>query len=206
MTNIFQYCILLQCAMCNWDSESSNYCMYLRVIEDSSGVCVCVCTAAGVCVYSCGSVHFCFVSLNVPTTLLRKVVLPMMSVSLMCRCHNCAPPLAPVPLPVQTAMPMDVRKQCDLIYLDGPLTADAILKCIHQRFLEQKNVVRADVGQSWAKVYASIVCIAWILATTWAYLGINGSMCVIVMRLLWLKEVVPPPWYTVKTSGTSMSD
>ena len=37
---------------------------------------------------------------------------------------------------------MDARKHSDLIYLDGPLTADAILKSIQQRFLEQKNVVR----------------------------------------------------------------
>ena len=43
---------------------------------------------------------------------------------------------------MQTAMPVETRKHSDLIYLDGPLTADAILKCIHQRFLEQKNVVR----------------------------------------------------------------
>jgi 16S rRNA G966 N2-methylase RsmD len=39
---------------------------------------------------------------------------------------------------------MDDRQKSDLIYLDGPLTADAILKAIHHRFLEQKNVVSTE--------------------------------------------------------------
>lgn len=55
---------------------------------------------------------------------------------------QCTPPLLAPPHLMQTAKPMDARKHSDLIYLDGPLTADAILKCIQQRFLEQKSVVR----------------------------------------------------------------
>ena len=74
----------------------------------------------------------------------KQVVLPMIP----SRCiiskyePQCTPPLLAPSHLMQTAKPMEARKHSDLIYLDGPLTADAILKCIQQRFLEQKSVVR----------------------------------------------------------------
>jgi dachs protein len=51
---------------------------------------------------------------------------------------------------------MDDRQKSDLIYLDGPLTADAILKAIHHRFLEQKNVSWLGPVMVFLNTYTSV--------------------------------------------------